>query len=142
MSTAPTERLSLLQQSTSRWIAGASRRHPVTLVIMTAFFVTVRTMVRQKKLVEIKNDFINNMTHELKTPIAGLAGFIETLRGPAREDAAARERFLGIMAEQADRIENAVKKVLAQGYRTGDILTPGCKQVGTVEMGEAVLAAL
>ncbi|MCT7316183.1 3-isopropylmalate dehydrogenase [Ralstonia sp. CHL-2022] len=45
-------------------------------------------------------------------------------------------------AEQADRIETAVKKVLAQGYRTGDILTPGCKQVGTVEMGEAVIAAL
>jgi 3-isopropylmalate dehydrogenase len=44
-------------------------------------------------------------------------------------------------AEQADRIENAVKKVLAQGYRT-DIVTPGCKQVGTREMGEAVLAAL
>lgn len=45
-------------------------------------------------------------------------------------------------AEQADRIENAVKKVLAQGYRTGDILTPGCKQVGTAEMGQAVVAAL
>ncbi|WP_316150779.1 3-isopropylmalate dehydrogenase [Cupriavidus sp. BIC8F] len=45
-------------------------------------------------------------------------------------------------AEQADRIENAVKQVLAQGYRTGDILTPGCKQVGTREMGDAVLAAL
>ncbi|HBD39554.1 MAG TPA: 3-isopropylmalate dehydrogenase, partial [Cupriavidus sp.] len=45
-------------------------------------------------------------------------------------------------AEQADRIENAVKKVLAQGYRTADIITPGCKQVGTREMGEAVLAAL
>ncbi|MCT9114811.1 3-isopropylmalate dehydrogenase [Cupriavidus gilardii] len=45
-------------------------------------------------------------------------------------------------AEQADRIENAVKTVLAQGYRTADILTPGCRQVGTREMGEAVLAAL
>jgi len=45
-------------------------------------------------------------------------------------------------AAQADRIETAVKKVLAQGYRTGDILTPGCKQVGTVEMGDAVVAAL
>ncbi len=45
-------------------------------------------------------------------------------------------------AEQADRIESAVKNVLAQGYRTGDILTPGCKQVGTVEMGDAVVAAL
>lgn len=45
-------------------------------------------------------------------------------------------------AEQADRIENAVKQVLAQGYRTADIATPGGKQVGTREMGEAVLAAL
>jgi 3-isopropylmalate dehydrogenase len=51
-------------------------------------------------------------------------------------------RFTLNKAEQAERIENAVKKVLAQGYRTGDILTPGCKQVGTREMGEAVLAAL
>jgi 3-isopropylmalate dehydrogenase len=44
--------------------------------------------------------------------------------------------------EQADRIETAVKKVLEQGYRTGDIVTPDCKKVGTVEMGDAVIAAL
>jgi 3-isopropylmalate dehydrogenase len=44
--------------------------------------------------------------------------------------------------EQADRIENAVKKVLEQGYRTADIVTPDCKQVGTAAMGDAVLAAL
>ncbi|WP_322071613.1 3-isopropylmalate dehydrogenase [Paraburkholderia bannensis] len=44
--------------------------------------------------------------------------------------------------EQAQRIENAVKKVLEQGYRTGDIVTPDCKKVGTVEMGDAVIAAL
>ena len=45
-------------------------------------------------------------------------------------------------AEQTDRIEQAVQKVLAQGYRTGDIKTEGCKLVGTREMGEAVLKAL
>ena len=45
-------------------------------------------------------------------------------------------------AEQADRIETAVQKVLAQGYRTGDIKTEGCQLVGTREMGEAVLKAL
>ena len=48
----------------------------------------------------------------MKTPIAGLAGFIETLRGPARDDAAARERFLGIMAEQADRMRRLVDDLL------------------------------
>jgi len=45
-------------------------------------------------------------------------------------------------AEQADRIEAAVQKVLAQGYRTTDIKTEGCQLVGTREMGEAVLKAL
>jgi len=45
-------------------------------------------------------------------------------------------------ADQAERIENAVKQVLEQGYRTGDILTPGCQQVGTAAMGDAVVAAL
>ncbi|RDU95120.1 3-isopropylmalate dehydrogenase [Trinickia dinghuensis] len=45
-------------------------------------------------------------------------------------------------AEQAERIEKAVQKVLEAGYRTGDIATPGCRQVGTAEMGDAVLAAL
>ena len=42
----------------------------------------------------------------------------------------------------ADRVDNAVKSVLAQGYRTGDIMTEGGRKVGTVEMGDAVLAAL
>ena len=44
--------------------------------------------------------------------------------------------------EQAQRIENAVQKVLSQGYRTADIYTPGTQKVGTVEMGKAVLSAL
>jgi len=51
-------------------------------------------------------------------------------------------RYTFAMEEAAQRIENAVKKVLAQGFRTGDIYEPGTKKVGTVEMGDAVLAAL
>ncbi len=45
-------------------------------------------------------------------------------------------------ADLADRVESAVKKVLAQGFRTGDIYTEGCQKVGTVAMGDAVVAAL
>ncbi|HNH88666.1 MAG TPA: isocitrate/isopropylmalate family dehydrogenase, partial [Thiobacillaceae bacterium] len=42
----------------------------------------------------------------------------------------------------ADRIDNAVKKVIAQGYRTGDIWTEGCQRVSCSEMGDAVVAAM
>ncbi len=51
-------------------------------------------------------------------------------------------RYTFAMEDQARRIEEAVKKVLAQGYRTGDIYEPGTTRVGTREMGDAVLAAL
>lgn len=51
-------------------------------------------------------------------------------------------RYTFSLEESAQRIENAVKKVLAQGYRTGDIFEPGTTRVGTREMGDAVLAAL
>jgi 3-isopropylmalate dehydrogenase len=46
------------------------------------------------------------------------------------------------MDAHAERVELAVRKVLADGLRTGDILQPGCRRVGTREMGEAVVAAL
>jgi 3-isopropylmalate dehydrogenase len=51
-------------------------------------------------------------------------------------------RYTFALEGEARRIENAVKKVLSQGYRTGDIFEPGMKRVGTSEMGDAVLAAL
>ena len=51
-------------------------------------------------------------------------------------------RYTFGLEESAQRIESAVKKVLAQGFRTGDIFEPGTKRVGTREMGDAVLAAL
>ena len=51
-------------------------------------------------------------------------------------------RYTFAKEEVALRIENAVKKVLAQGYRTGDIYEPGTKKVGTREMGDAVIAEL
>ncbi|WP_334062041.1 sensor histidine kinase [Limimaricola cinnabarinus] len=61
----------------------------------------------------MRRDFVTNVSHELRTPITALSGFIETLRGAARDDAAARERFLGIMAREAARMSQLVADLLS-----------------------------
>jgi two-component system phosphate regulon sensor histidine kinase PhoR len=61
----------------------------------------------------LRVDFIANASHELRTPLATLLGFIETLQGPAREDRAARERFLGIMHDQGQRMSRLVDDLLS-----------------------------
>jgi two-component system, OmpR family, phosphate regulon sensor histidine kinase PhoR len=58
-------------------------------------------------------DFLANASHELRTPLASLSGFIETLRGHARDDPAAREKFLSIMAVQAERMTRLVGDLLS-----------------------------
>ena len=61
----------------------------------------------------MRADFLANASHELRTPLASLAGFIETLRGHARDDPAARDRFLGIMAQQAGRMSRLIGDLLS-----------------------------
>jgi len=61
----------------------------------------------------MRRDFVANVSHELKTPLTALTGFIETLRGPARDDPAARDRFLGIMAHEVARMNRLVDDLLS-----------------------------
>ena len=66
-----------------------------------------------KRTEQMRADFIANAGHELKTPLAALIGFTETLLGPARDDASARKRFLTIMHEQAKRMARLVDDLLS-----------------------------
>ncbi len=66
-----------------------------------------------RRVEEMRADFIANASHELRTPLAALSGFIDTLQGPAREDARARERFLGIMHAQATRMARLIDDLLS-----------------------------
>ncbi|MDW4496529.1 ATP-binding protein [Sulfitobacter sp. D35] len=92
----------------------------------TTFQVTVRTVdslnvvllcfidvTHLERAVQMRRDFVANVSHELRTPLTALTGFIETLRGPAREDAAARERFLDIMDGEASRMNRLVGDLLS-----------------------------
>ena len=69
------------------------------------------TDVRRMELMRV--DFLANASHELRTPLASLSGFIETLKGHARDDAVARDRFLDIMATQAERMSRLVADLLS-----------------------------
>jgi len=78
------------------------------LVLMTFHDLTPLRHVE-----EMRADFVANASHELRTPLAALSGFIETLQGSAREDPKARERFLAIMREQAQRMARLIDDLLS-----------------------------
>jgi two-component system phosphate regulon sensor histidine kinase PhoR len=61
---------------------------------------------------QMRRDFVANVSHELRTPLTAMIGFIETLQGPAKNDTRARERFLGIMAREAERMNRLVRDLL------------------------------
>ncbi|MBD8893130.1 ATP-binding protein [Roseibium litorale] len=75
--------------------------------------VVVYDQSEQRRLERMRSDFIANASHELRTPLASLSGFIETLQGPAKNDADARDRFLGIMHEQASRMRRLIDDILS-----------------------------
>ena len=79
----------------------------------TLALLLLRDISGEKRLQTLRSDFIANVSHELKTPISALLGFIETLRGPASEDREASQRFLGIMQDQARRMDRLVADLLS-----------------------------
>lgn len=72
-----------------------------------------RDVTAARRAERMRVDFVANVSHELRTPLASLLGFIDTLEGPARDDAAARERFLAIMREQAGRMARLIDELLS-----------------------------
>ncbi|MCP5431757.1 MAG: hypothetical protein H6923_00655 [Alphaproteobacteria bacterium] len=79
---------------------------PVALLVL-------HDLTALKRAEELRADFVANASHELKTPLASLTGFLETLRGHARDDSEARERFLAIMLDQASRMKRLIDDLLS-----------------------------
>jgi two-component system phosphate regulon sensor histidine kinase PhoR len=75
-------------------------------------YVLLSDRTRERSLEKMRADFVANSSHELRTPLASLIGFIETLQGPAADDPVAQKRFLGIMAEQAARMQRMIGDLL------------------------------
>ena len=84
-----------------------------TLIITTAFFITIRTLLKQKKLSEIKSDFINNMTHEFKTPLATISLAVDALKNEkVKSDVEKTGYFTGIIKEENKRMNKQVETIL------------------------------
>jgi two-component system, OmpR family, phosphate regulon sensor histidine kinase PhoR len=80
---------------------------------VVATLLTLRDLTELRRVERMRVDFIANASHELRTPLASLLGFIETLQGPARDDATARDRFLDIMREQGRRMARLIEDLLS-----------------------------
>ncbi|HMI78409.1 MAG TPA: histidine kinase dimerization/phospho-acceptor domain-containing protein, partial [Ferruginibacter sp.] len=84
-----------------------------TIIITTAFFITIRTLLKQKKLSEIKSDFINNMTHEFKTPLATISLAVDALKNEkVSSDKEKTNYFTGIIKEENKRMNKQVETIL------------------------------
>ena len=75
--------------------------------------ITFRDLSEAGRVERIRTDFVANASHELRTPLASIIGFIETLQGAAKDDPAAREKFLSVMAMQAQRMKRLVDDLMS-----------------------------
>ena len=127
-----TERLPLerrIEASLARLPHPAGPEEPSVLVMF-------RDLTPAARIEQMRSDFIANASHELRTPLTAVIGFIETLQGPAREDAAARERFLAIMASQAQRMKRLVDDLMSLSELE---MRAHLKPSGTVDLNEVAL---
>ncbi|WP_299675345.1 ATP-binding protein [uncultured Roseobacter sp.] len=121
----------------------------------TTFQVTARPVAEQRVILlcfldvthleqagQMRRDFVANVSHELRTPLTALMGFIETLRGPARDDVAARDRFLDIMEGEAGRMNRLVGDLLSLSRVEGDERVRPRDHVNLTELLSSVLRTL
>ena len=111
------------------------------------FVVVFKDQSEARRIDRMRADFIANASHELRTPLASISGFVETLRGPARNDEAAREQFLQIMQSQTARMARLIDDLLSLSRLEMKAITLGAagidlsQIVGSVADSLAPLAA-
>lgn len=86
---------------------------PIDMPSGQGVLVSFEDVTHAHQLTQMRRDFVANVSHELKTPLTALIGFIETLKGPARNDPAGQERFLNIMEAEAHRMNRLVGDLLS-----------------------------
>jgi len=110
------------------------------LIILAAFYVTLKTLLNQKKLSEIKSDFINNMTHELKTPLATISLAIDAIRNEKVYNNKEKfQYFTGIIKEENKRMNKHVETILQAALMEKQELQLNFKQLHVHHIISSVL---
>lgn len=95
-----------VQRTYQAYVARAGNEPAITILLL-------HDLTAMKRAEQMRADFVANASHELRTPLAALSGFIDTLKGHARDDMAAREQFLDIMTVEAERMRRLIDDLLS-----------------------------
>ena len=106
-------------------------------IILIIFDITMELSVER-----IQSEFVANVSHELRSPLTALTGFIETLQTSAKEDVDARERFLGIMQSEADRMQRLIDGLLSLSRVEAEEHRPPRDALDLMKVVEDAIAAL
>jgi two-component system phosphate regulon sensor histidine kinase PhoR len=110
------------------------------IVVLAAFFITIRSLLNQRKVNEIKNDFINNMTHELKTPLATISLAVDALKTQkVQSDPASVAYFSNIIKEENVRMNKHVETILETGQLENKDLELNKQPVNVHDLIQAVV---
>jgi two-component system phosphate regulon sensor histidine kinase PhoR len=120
-------------RTTVREVASPGRRRVL---------VTFEDVTAVEEAGQIRRDFVANVSHELRTPLTALMGFVETLRGPARDDPAARDRFLAILSREATRMARLVDDLLSLSRVEADERRRPTERVDLRALAASVAATL
>lgn len=114
----------------------------VTAQGLTGALVTFTDVTDLEQTNQMRRDFVANVSHELRTPLTSVIGFIETLQGPAKDDAAAQTRFLGIMARETARMNRLVDELLSLSRVESDARKRPTQQVDLAALLNSVVHTL
>lgn len=104
--------------------------------------VTIKDLTDLANAEQMRTDFVANVSHELRSPLTALSGFIETIKGPAKDDAPARERFLGLMELEASRMVRLISDLLSLSKVEARQNQRPSKHIDMVELTKRVVTTL
>ena len=104
--------------------------------------VFIRDLTSERRVEQMRADFIASASHELRTPLASLLGFIETLQGRAKNDPKASKKFLGIMQSQAERMQRLVADLMSLSKIELNEHVPPSEPVNLIDAAQDVIESL